>query len=67
MDRMCHECRWWKDNGSALDNSGDCRRFPPTITGTHPRGGIVATFPKTTSRDWCGEYAPKDRTDDLPY
>lgn len=55
----CAKCRFWLDSNSAWDGAGQCRRYPPTTTGKHERGGVVSAFVQTTRHDWCGEYKPK--------
>ena len=62
MHGFWKKCQWWKDSHNDWDGSGECRRYPPTTTGQHPRGGISSAFPKTEQHDWCGEHQPKEQT-----
>jgi len=59
-ERTCKTCRWWY----AMANKGECRRFPPRPTLTqmpnqHDEFVVMPEWPRTTSHDWCGEWAPK--------
>ena len=57
MDKSCAECKF----GSAFsdyDGVGICRRYPPTGSTPHPRGGVVPVWAAVRSHDWCGEFSP---------
>jgi hypothetical protein len=52
---FCSECEYWSRQDK---NTGDCKRFPPVLTGTigqkddeRPR----FEWPRTIEADWCGE------------
>jgi hypothetical protein len=65
VDKRCGTCKWWQRVGNANRSSGSiqpgwCRRNTPILD---PDSGWGA-WPETTIADWCGEYQPKEPTDE---
>lgn len=50
----CSGCKFWENFYSG--NLGECRRMPPTM---QLPDGSSAVWPKTSARDWCGEFQAK--------
>ncbi|HYE51563.1 MAG TPA: hypothetical protein VEB20_18330 [Azospirillaceae bacterium] len=49
----CYNCRFWVGFGvRERGPKGQCRRYPPVVTGRAPAGA----FPTTLTTDWCGEW-----------
>lgn len=62
----CNSCRFWRclyeppmedANDPDADNTGECRRYPPTEENSHSEGGSF--FRLTYESTWCGEYQRK--------
>lgn len=51
----CMTCRFYK-------LAGECRRCPPRMHFTGTR--LLRVWPLPKPDDWCGEYKPKDKSDD---
>lgn len=58
IDPRCDTCRFWVDKRDKWAGMGECRRFPPSASRDDRRNG-ENTWPQTTNRSWCGEYAEK--------
>ena len=68
----CPDCRYfddscWRDgNGNyhardgMRDDIGECRRYPPTVTGISDEGDTEMAWPEVHGEYWCGEWQPKD-------
>jgi hypothetical protein len=48
----CSECNFWESDGGSL---GSCRKHAPV----RHHDAIQGVWPKTTRKDWCGEFAPE--------
>ena len=50
----CGDCRYKHTETS------ECHRYPPQLDANHTRvgGGTTFAWPRVTSSDWCGEFAP---------
>lgn len=60
MDENCGNCRFW--NGIYSDDTGACRRYPPT---SHEKrtiaGGFECQNPRTGKYHWCGEWGERSK------
>ena len=57
----CSNCRFWESD-EELDNSGICRRYPPSIPNSEPFDSDFTDYPvwpRTMDDEWCGEHKPK--------
>lgn len=64
---QCSNCRFWaglEDDGAWIQRS--CRRHAPVTTESHYRGRVETTWPETLAGAWCGDWQPKEKTDDVP-
>lgn len=52
----CANCKFWRTNDFKF---GNCLRFPPQQIGSN---GDNYVFPKTTSKQWCGEWQFQELT-----
>lgn len=52
----CENCRFWRE-WSALNEDGDCVRYPPIVVVT-AEGDTITGCPETHYDFWCGEYQP---------
>lgn len=53
-EERCETCKFWLDQ--ELEDSGICRRYPPSGSASVDRHGWPTTHPHA----WCGEYRPKE-------
>jgi hypothetical protein len=69
-ERKCKNCRFWVQQAEE-DITGQCRRFPPTLSKTAPQqeameatgaGTFVGVWPDTLGVDWCGEFQRREET-----
>ena len=67
--KSCELCKYWERNADKGDNpnEGECRRFPPAVTGiswsphlTYERT-VVTEHPETCEGDWCWEFCQKEK------
>lgn len=58
MDRCCANCVHWKraDWLGKVQDYGECRRLSPVLSVHYD---ALASFPKTQSDGWCGEFSPR--------
>lgn len=55
MSASCEACRFRSRVVDRYSGMADCHRYPPSNK-PHPNGGVMASWPKVSDRDWCGEY-----------
>ena len=55
----CETCRHWE----RLDQTGRCRRYPPTVV--ERKGYLAYRFPETAETERCGEWWPRAEPEDV--
>ncbi len=62
LKERCETCRFWNRDEA---DTGDCCRFPPTLTShgapfDNEERCDATQFPLTYAGQWCGEWKPRD-------
>ena len=60
MEERCGNCRYWM-HLIPQSSLGECHGSPPTARLEAQR---KAVWPKTESKDWCGQFDAKQDTND---
>ena len=53
----CNTCRHWSATRDDYTGMSECRRYPPTQSKPHHRGGDIPLWPQTRPSDYCGEHS----------
>lgn len=67
-ETACHNCKFWDH---IEENKGFCNRYPPVViwvAADNPDERGITGFrrPRTEEMDWCGEFQPKAKDENLP-
>jgi len=60
MNGMCENCRYYLPVRTGYKEDGTCRYSPPAISTNSENS--MGVWPRVKGTDWCGKYAPKEKT-----